>query len=89
MQTFKSLWEKEGRKNVAVADEREAIKRGNFYCSIYIEQKNLYRSNLKNRFLAASALPQNFRSHSCLASRQWSLAPNKNFEEPLCQIPDS
>src|SRR5579862_1513813 len=49
----------------------------------------LYRNNLKNRFLTASASPQNFCPHSCLASRQWSFAPDKNFEEPPCQIPDS
>src|SRR5690242_11351500 len=49
----------------------------------------LYRKNLKNRFLAASGLPQNLHSHSGLASRQWSLAPNANFEDPPCQIPDS
>ena len=49
----------------------------------------IYRNNLKNRFLAASALPQNFDSHSRLALRQWSLAPNQNSEEPPCQIPDS
>ena len=48
----------------------------------------LYRNNLKNRFLSASALPHNFRSHSRLGLGQWSLAPNKNFEEPSCQIPD-
>ncbi len=64
---------------------------------------DLYQNNLKNRFLAAPypkddaslgtpaalALPHNFDSHSRLASRQWSLAPNQNSEEPPCQIPDS
>src|SRR5580704_1601140 len=49
----------------------------------------LYRNNLKNRFLTASALPQNFCSHSRLAHAQWSLAPNTNSEEPPGQIPDS
>ena len=49
----------------------------------------LYRNNLKNRFLAASDRTQNFHSHSRLASRQWALAPNENFESPSCQIPDS
>src|SRR5271154_4444037 len=49
----------------------------------------VYRNNLKNRFLAASGLPQNSHSHSGLASRQWSLAPNANSEDPPCQIPDS
>jgi hypothetical protein len=49
----------------------------------------LYRNNLKNPFVTASALSHNFRSHSRLASRQWTLAPNKNSEEPLCHIPDS
>ncbi len=38
---------------------------------------------------AALALPHNFDSHSRLASRQWSLAPNQNSEEPPCQILDS
>jgi exodeoxyribonuclease V beta subunit len=49
----------------------------------------LYRNNLKNRFLATSALPHNFNSHSRLASGQWSLAPNQNSEEPPCQNSDS
>ena len=49
----------------------------------------LYTNNLKNRFLTASGLPHNFCSHLRLASRQWSLAPNKNSEDPSCQIPDS
>src|ERR1700719_3098743 len=49
----------------------------------------LYTNNLKNRFLTASSLPQHFCSHLRLASRQWSLAPNKNSEDPSCQIPDS
>ncbi len=49
----------------------------------------VYRNNLKDRFLAASAFPQNSHTHSCLASRQWSLAPHENFEEPSCQNPDS
>jgi len=49
----------------------------------------IYRNNLKNRVLAASGLPHNFDSHSRLASRQWSLAPIQNSEDPPCQIPDS
>jgi hypothetical protein len=53
------------------------------------EVVHLYPNNLKNRFLAASAFPHNFRSHSRLAYRQWSLAPNKNSEEPPCQNSDS
>ena len=47
------------------------------------------QNNLKNRFFAASSLSQNFDAHSSLASRQWSLAPHQNYEEPPCQIPDS
>ena len=47
---------------------------------------HLYRNNLKNRFLTASALPENSRLHSALASGQWSLAPAKNFEAPSCTI---
>ena len=38
--------------------------------------------------LTASALPQNDCPRSCLASRQWSFAPDKNFEEPPGQIPN-
>src|SRR6202035_5630843 len=49
----------------------------------------LYRNNLKNRFLIASAFPQNFCLRSCLVHAQWSLAPDENFEKPPCQIPDS
>ena len=49
----------------------------------------LYPNNLKNRFLTSSGLPHHFRSHSRLASRQWSFAPNKNSEDPPCQNPDS
>jgi len=60
-----------------------------FHVHVFDEvPRELYRNNLKNRFLSASALPHNFRSHSRLASGQWSLTPNKNFEEPSCQIPD-
>lgn len=53
-----------------------------------VAQEILYPNNLKNRFLTASDLPQNFRSHSRLARGQWSLAPNKNSGDPPCQIPD-
>ncbi|MBU6447204.1 MAG: hypothetical protein KGQ49_07385, partial [Verrucomicrobia bacterium] len=49
----------------------------------------LYRNNLKNRFLASSSLPQNAPPHSRLARGQWSLAPETNFEDSPCQIPDS
>jgi hypothetical protein len=52
-------------------------------------QLDVYRNNLKNQFLTASAFPQNFDSHSRLASRQWSLAPNQNSEEPPCQNSNS
>src|SRR5271156_6409031 len=48
----------------------------------------VYPNNLKNWFSTASALPQNDCPCSCLASRQWSLAPDKNFEEPPGQIPN-
>jgi hypothetical protein len=48
----------------------------------------LYPRRLENWFLTASALPQNFYPHSRLASRQWSLAPDKSSEEPPCQIPN-
>ncbi len=51
--------------------------------------EHAYQNNLKNRFLAASAFPQNLHAHSRLARGQWSLAPHANFEEPPCQIPDS
>src|SRR5258708_6051747 len=47
----------------------------------------LYPNNLKNWFLTASACLQNFCLRSCLASRQWSFAPDKNFATPPCQIP--
>src|SRR5579872_1850499 len=50
---------------------------------------DIHRNNLKNRFLAASALSQNLDSHSCLAMRQWSFAPNQDSEELPCRIPDS
>src|SRR5271156_7171650 len=50
--------------------------------------KDIYPNNLKNWFSTASALPQNDCPCSCLASRQWSLAPDKNFEEPPGQIPN-
>jgi hypothetical protein len=53
------------------------------------ELTTLYRNNLKNRFLTVSGLPQDSRSHSGLASRQWSLSPNANPEAPPCQNPDS
>lgn len=49
----------------------------------------LCRNNLNNRVFAASALPQNSDLHSRLALKQWSLAPDQNFEEPSCKIPDS
>ncbi|MDP1608739.1 MAG: inverse autotransporter beta domain-containing protein [Chlamydiales bacterium] len=49
----------------------------------------LYRNNLKNQFLAASALPQNFCLRSHLASGNGRLLQTKNSEEPLCQNPDS
>ncbi len=49
----------------------------------------LYRSNLKNRFLAESALPQNFDPHLRLASRQCRLDPDQNSKEPPCQNSDS
>ena len=48
----------------------------------------VYPRNLKNCFLTPSALPQNFCLHSCLGLWQWSLAPDKNSEEPPCQIPN-
>jgi len=50
---------------------------------------NPYRNDPKNRFLPASALPHNFDSHSRLALEQWSLAPNRNSEEPPWYNPDS
>ncbi len=56
---------------------------------LHYRERRLYRNNLKNRFLAASAFSQNSHAHLCLASRQWSLAPHENFEEPSCQTPDS
>ena len=67
--------ELENRKNEAVNQAVDRLK--------------LYPNNLKNRFLTSSGLPQNFRSHSRLAARQWSFAPNKNSEDPPCQNPDS
>jgi hypothetical protein len=48
----------------------------------------LYRNNLKNRFLTASAFSQNSPLHSRLGVAQWSLDPDENFEKPPCQIPD-
>ncbi len=57
-----------------------------FYCFIIT---CLYQNYLKNRFLAALALLHNFDPHSRLASRQWSLLPDQNYEEPPCQNPDS
>src|SRR5579862_6190994 len=50
---------------------------------------DVYRNNLKNRFLTASAFSQNSHPRSRLVHAQWSLAPNENFEKPPCQIPDS
>jgi UDP-N-acetylglucosamine pyrophosphorylase len=43
---------------------------------------------LKNRDFDKET-PQNFCLHSRLGHRQWSLAPDKNSEEFLCQNPDS
>jgi len=54
-----------------------------------VVEEGLYRNNLKNRFLTASALPRNSSLHSSLVLEQWSLAPDKNFEEPSCQKPNS
>jgi ABC-2 type transport system permease protein len=48
----------------------------------------IYSTTLKNWFLTALALPQIFCSLLRLASRQWSLDPNKKFEKPPCQIPN-
>ncbi len=48
-----------------------------------IRRVDLYRNNLKNRFLAALVLPSNSHAHSYLASRQWSLAPHANLKENL------
>ncbi len=39
--------------------------------------------------LEASDLPQDFYSQTQLASRQWSLVPKKNSEDPSCQIPNA
>src|SRR5579872_5769568 len=50
---------------------------------------HLYRNYLKNRFSAASDLPENSCSRSCLGHRQWSLAVNKNSQDPPCQNSDS
>jgi ankyrin repeat protein len=52
-------------------------------------QQKLYRNDLKNRFLTASAFSQNSPLRSRLVHAQWSLAPDENFEKPSCQIPDS
>ena len=49
----------------------------------------IYRNNLKNRFLAVSALPQIFCLRSCLASSNGHSLQTKNSEEPPCQNPDS
>ncbi|HLB52862.1 MAG TPA: hypothetical protein VJK48_04065 [Chlamydiales bacterium] len=49
----------------------------------------LYRNNMKNRFPAASAFPRNSFLHLGPVPRQCSLAPEKNFGEPPCRIPDS
>lgn len=59
-----------------------------FECTIK-SQENLYRNNPKNRFLAASVLPQNFCLRSRLASGNARSPQTKNSEEPLCQHPDS
>ena len=59
------------------------------YAKLTALPEQLYRNNLKNRFLTASAFPQNSCLHSRLGPRQWSLAPDKNFEGPPCQNPDS
>jgi predicted AAA+ superfamily ATPase len=63
------------------------LRRGGFPEPLSLPD-NLYPNNLKNWVSTSSALPHNFRSHSRLASRQWSLAPNKNSEEPPCRIPN-
>src|SRR5271170_3342753 len=49
----------------------------------------VYRNNLKNRFLTASAFSQNSHLRSRLVHAQWPLAPDENFEKPPCQFPDS
>jgi hypothetical protein len=41
------------------------------------------RDSATNLESGCVALPHHFRSHSRLASRQWSLAPTKNSEEAL------
>lgn len=58
-------------------------------CTLWTDQVALYPNNMKNRFLAASALPQNSHLHSRLAHKRGPLAPDENFEAPLCQSPDS
>jgi hypothetical protein len=50
---------------------------------------DVYRNNLKNWFLTASALLRNFHPHSSLVLEQWSLAPDGNFEEPPCHKSNS
>jgi hypothetical protein len=52
------------------------------------DERFLYRNNLKNRFLTASAFSQNSHLRSRLGVAQWTLAPDENFEKPPCQIPD-
>jgi hypothetical protein len=56
---------------------------------VAISVVDLYRNNLKNRFLAASAWQHILGLHSRLAYRQWSLAPDSKSAPLPCQIPDS
>lgn len=62
-----------------------------FYCLLVAFDAfgALYRNNLKNQFLAASAFPRDSDPHLRLAYRQWSLAPYQNGVELPCQNPDS
>jgi hypothetical protein len=49
----------------------------------------LYPNNLMIWFWASSVLPSKICPHSCLAYRQWSLAPDRHLKEPPCPIPKS
>ena len=53
-----------------------------FLSIINFSKGGIYRNNLKNRFLSASALTQIFRLHFSPCLWQCPLAPVKKFEEP-------
>ncbi len=68
-------------------------------CANKTEAKQIIRGLLDKRLIAcasiplviqklvfaASTFPRNDPPHSCLASRQWSFAPENHFEESPCQ----